>query len=97
MSIKEQGDAWGVTTSLTRVSSTRGRLVSPLVACNARVGISERAARSKAQIPDSTLDVFGDWDDLSRLYAASTIPCRGVECKLLRSEQRRPNLIVLLD
>ena len=76
-----------MTTSLTRVSSTRGRLVSPLVACNARVGISERAARSKAQIPDSTLDVFGDFDDLPRLYAASTIPCRGVKCKLLRLEQ----------
>ena len=91
MSIKEQGDTegfvGGVTTSLTRVSSTRGRLVSPPVACNPRVGISERAACSKAQIPDSTLDdVFGDWDKRTRLYMASTIPCRGVECKLLRSE-----------
>ena len=77
-----------MTTSLTRASSTRGRLAPPLVACNARVGTSERAARSKAQIPDSTLDdVFGDWDDLPRLYAVSTIPYRGVKCKLLRSEQ----------
>ena len=92
MSIKEQGDAEGfvegMATSLTRVSSTRERLVSPPAVCNARVGISERAARSKAQIPDSTLDdAFGDWDDLPRLYAASTIRCHGVECKLLRSEQ----------
>ena len=58
------------------------------MACNARVGISERAARSKAQIPGSTLDdVFGYWDNLPRLYTASTISCHGVECKLLRSEQ----------
>ena len=72
----------GVATTLTGATG--------ITACglNAGIGISERAARSKAQIPDSTLDdVFSDRDGLPRPYTTSLNPCRSVECKMLRSEQ----------
>lgn len=76
-------------TSLTRVPrNTRGRGISPFVACSASVGTSGRVTLSKGVTSDSTLDdVFATCDGSQKPGLTSLISFRGVGGTLLRSEQ----------